>query len=153
MIKIGNNNFLNLKDIANEFNIQTKDLMATLDKERIKYTYLSDTPYILESEFLKLFKSQDEIGQVSSKVYPVTEREIMEETIKVLQYKKVISIKELREYLKQTMKLSDEDLIINKNRKDTRFDQKVRNLISHRDGNGLLNYCIYENGYLSLKEE
>ena len=37
MIKIGNNNFFNLKDIANEFNIQTKDLMATLDKERIKY--------------------------------------------------------------------------------------------------------------------
>ena len=153
MIKKGNNNFKNFKDIANEFNIQTKDLMATLDKERIKYTYLADTQYILESEFLKLFKSQDEIGQVSSKVYPVTEREIMEETIKVLQYKKVISIKELREYLKQTMKLSDEDLIINKNRKDTRFDQKVRNLISHRDGNGLLNYCIYENGYLSLKEE
>lgn len=153
MIKIGNNNFLNLKDIANEFNIQTKDLMVALDKERIKYTYLSDTPYILESEFLKLFKLQDEIGQVSSKVYPVTEREIMEETIKVLQYKKTISIKELREYLKQTMKLSDKDLIINKNRNDTRFDQKVRNLISHRNGNGLLKYCIYENGYLSLKEE
>lgn len=153
MIKIGNNNFLRLKDIAEEFNVDVKSLAATLDKEKIKYTYLGDIPYVLESEFLRLFKSQDEIGQVVTKVYPITEREIMEETIKILHHKKVISIKELREYLKQTMNLSEEDLIINKNRKDTRFDQKVRNLISHREGNGLLEYCIYENGYLRLKED
>lgn len=153
MIKIGNNNFLRLKDIAEEFNVDVKSLAATLDKEKIKYTYLGDIPYVLESEFLRLFKSQDEIGQVVTKVYPITEREIMEETIKILHHKKVISIKELREYLKQTMNLSEEDLIINKNRKDTRFDQKVRNLISHRESNGLLEYCIYENGYLRLKED
>lgn len=153
MIKIGNNNFLKLKDIADEFNVDIKEIINTLDRGQIKYTYLADIPYILESEFLKLFKSQDEIGQVVSKVYPVTEKEIMEETIKILHQKKIISIKDLREYLKQTMKLSEEDLIINKNRKDTRFDQKVRNLISHRNGNGLLKYCIYEKGYLSLKEE
>lgn len=153
MIKLGNNNFLRLKDIAEEFNVDVESLVATLDKEKIKYTYLGDIPYVLESEFLRLFKSQDEIGQVIQKVYPITEREIMEETIKILHHEKVISIKELREYLKQTMNLSEEDLIINKNRKDTRFDQKVRNLISHRDGNGLLEYCIYENGYLRLKED
>lgn len=153
MVKIGDNNFFDLLEIANEFNVQTEDLIAKLDKEKIKYTYLADIPYILESEFLRLFKSHDEIGNVSKKVHPVTEREIMEETINVLEYKKVISIKDLREYLKQNMKLSETDLIINKNRKDTKFDQKVRNLISHRDNNGLLNYCIYENGILSLKEE
>ena len=153
MIKLGNNNFLRLKDIAEEFNVDVESLVATLDKEKIKYTYLGDMPYVLESEFLRLFKAQDEIGQVIQKVYPITEREIMEETIKILHHEKVLSIKELREYLKQTMNLSEEDLIINKNRKDTRFDQKVRNLISHRDGNGLLEYCIYENGYLRLKED
>lgn len=153
MISIGNNNFLSLEDVANKFNIEIKDLIAALDRGKIKYTYLADIPYVLESEFLSLFKSEEKIGQVSTKVYPITEREIMDETIKILQYKKVISIKDLREYLKQSMKLSEEDFIINKNRKDTRFDQKVRNLISHRGSNGLLNYCIYENGYLSLKEE
>lgn len=153
MIKIGNNHFLRLKDIADEFNIDIKELIIALDRGKIKYTYLADIPYVLESEFLRLFKSQDEIRQVASKVYPTTERQIMEETIKILHHKKIISIKDLREYLKQTMKLSEEDLIINKNRKDTRFDQKVRNLISHREGNGLLEYCIYENGYLRLKEE
>lgn len=153
MIKIGNNSFLRLKDIADEFNVDIKELITTLDREKIKYTYLADIPYVLESEFLKLFKSQDESSKVVSKVYPITEREIMEETIKILHHKKVISIKELREYLKQTMKLSEEDLIINKNRKDTKFDQKVRNLISHRNNNGLFKYCVYENGYLRLKEE
>ena len=153
MIKIGNNNFFSLKDIANEFNVKVEDIQSVLDKEGIKYLYLVGVPYVLESEFLRLFKSQDQITQIISKVHPVTEREIMDETIKMLNSKKIISIKDLREYLKHTMKLSEEDLIINKNRKDTRFDQKVRHLISHRNSNGLLKYCIYENGYLRLREE
>ena len=50
------------------------------------------------------------------------------------------------------MKPDGEDLIINKNRKDSKFTQKVRNMISHRDTNGLLEFCTYSrekgNGFL-----
>ena len=53
------------------------------------------------------------------------------------------------------MDLSEEDLEINKNRTDTKFDQKVRNLIYHRDSNGLTKYCDYKKigkeGFLKLK--
>ena len=153
MISIGKNNFLSLEEVSAKFNIEVNTLIEVLNEKKIKYTYLGDIPYVLECEFLRLFKSEHENLKTTKKVYPITEKQIMEETVKLLRSKKRITIKELRECLKEVMTLSDEDLIINKNRKDTRFDQKVRNLISHREGNGLLEYCIYENGYLSLKEE
>lgn len=153
MISIGNNNFFSLEEISEKFNIQVNIIINVLEQKKIKYIYLGDIAYVLECEFLSLFKSEDKNSKILKRVYPITEKEILEETIKILHSKKRLTIKELREYLKEVMTLSDEDLIINKNRKDTRFDQKVRNLISHREGNGLLEYCIYENGYLSLKEE
>lgn len=157
MISIGSNNFLALNEIASKFNIQEEILISMFNELRIKYMYLGGEGYVLESEFINLFKqvegnNQKTNVQASRKMYPITEREILIETINVLRDKKRISIRELRECLKENMNLSEEDLIINKNRNDTRFDQKVRNLVSHRDGNGLLNYCNYENGYLILKE-
>jgi len=105
------------------------------------------------NNFLELKEIASKFNIQEETIYPVTEREILIETINILRDKKRISIRALREYLKENMNLSEEDLIINKNRNDTRFDQKVRNLVSHRDGNGLLNYCNYENGYLILKED
>lgn len=158
MISIGSNNFLALKEIASKFNIQEETLISMFNELRIKYMYLGGEGYVLESEFINLFKQVDGNDtktnvQAPRKMYPITEREILIETINILRDKKRISIRELREYLKENMNLSEEDLIINKNRNDTRFDQKVRNLVSHRDGNGLLNYCNYENGYLILKED
>ncbi|MDI9210529.1 hypothetical protein [Clostridium butyricum] len=158
MISIGSNNFLALKEIASKFNIQEETLISMFNELRIKYMYLGGEGYVLESEFIKLFKQVEGNDtktnvQALRKMHPITEREILIETINILRDKKRISIRELREYLKENMNLSEEDLIINKNRNDTRFDQKVRNLVSHRDGNGLLNYCNYENGYLILKED
>ncbi|WP_195604000.1 hypothetical protein [Clostridium tyrobutyricum] len=158
MISIGSNNFLALKEIASKFNIQEETLISMFNELRIKYMYLGGEGYVLESEFINLFKQVEGNDtktnvQAPRKMYPITEREILIETINILRDKKRISIRELREYLKENMNLSEEDLIINKNRNDTRFDQKVRNLVSHRDGNGLLNYCNYENGYLILKED
>lgn len=153
MISVGNNNFVSLNELGEKFNVDKDVIISILDDKKIKYMYLGEIGYVLESEFIRLFKSQEIYSQASKRTYPITEKEILEATIKILHNKNRISIRELREYLKETMTLSDEDLMINKNRKDTRFDQKVRNLVSHREGNGLMEYCNYENGFLSLKED
>jgi hypothetical protein len=158
MVSIGNNNFLALEEIASNFNISKDIIISVLNENDIKYIVIDYEGYVLESEFLNLFKAKyDTVSkknvQATNKKYAVTERQILDETINILHYKKRISIKELREYLKENMCLSEEDLIVNKNRNDTRFDQKVRNLVSHRNGNGLMEYCEYENGYLILKED
>ncbi|MCB2312327.1 hypothetical protein LGL55_13265 [Clostridium tagluense] len=158
MISIGNNNLLSLKEITASFNISEDTVVSVLSENNIKYVNLGNEGYVLESEFINLFKNNSinyskETGQVGNRRYPITEREILVEAIKILRDKKSISIKELREYLRGNMNLSDDDLIINKNRNDTKFDQKVRNLISHRSGNGFMEICDYKDGYLFLKEE
>lgn len=158
MIKISNNIFFSIEEIALKFNVKEEIIIKAFDKNKMKYMYLGNVAYVLESEFINLFRDIEDQGnkksiQTVNKLYPVSEREILTETINILKYKKKISIKELRDYLKETMSLAEEDLIINKNRKDTRFDQKVRNLVCHRSGNGLMQYCDYENGFLILKEE
>lgn len=155
MIKIGNNIFFSLEEITSEFDVKEEELTLKLNEADIKYIYLNNKGYVLESEFLSLFKELENVDEEisSNKIYPVSEKEILDETLNVLYKKKEISIKNLREYLKDNMKLSEQDLIINKNRSDTKFDQKVRNLISHRKGNGLLQYCEYKDGKLILKED
>lgn len=72
-----------------------------------------------------------------------TEQEIMEVAIKVIEEYGELNTTELKEILNDIMQPDGEDLIINKNRNDTKFDQKVRNMISHRDNNDLYKYFEY----------
>lgn len=72
-----------------------------------------------------------------------SEQEIMEEAIKVLEEYGELNVTELKEILNDIMQPSEEDLQINKNRNDTKFDQKVRNMISHRNNNDLYKYFNY----------
>jgi len=72
-----------------------------------------------------------------------TEQEIMEVAIKVLEEHGELNTTELKEILNDIMQPSGQDLQINKNRNDTKFDQKVRNMISHRDSNDLYKYFNY----------
>lgn len=72
-----------------------------------------------------------------------SEQEIMEVAIKVLEEYGELNTTELKEVLNDIMNPSGEDLEINKNRNDTKFDQKVRNMISHRDSNDLYKYFNY----------
>ena len=155
MKRIGNNDFLSLTEIANSLGTQEDSVRLLLEENAIPYVMIEDEGYVLEDEFLKMFKRNNYENKMlkEKRVYPITEKEILAETIEILKIKRKISITELREYLKQTMQLSEEDLSINMNRNDTKFDQKVRNLVSHRNSNGLFQYCKYENGFLYLKED
>lgn len=72
-----------------------------------------------------------------------SEKEIMEQSIKILEEYGELSTTELKNILNQVMQPSGEDLIINMNRNDTKFDQKVRNMISHRKSNDLYKYFEY----------
>ncbi|MCR1822112.1 hypothetical protein [Terrisporobacter muris] len=157
MIKIGSNNFLTIEEIAEGFNVDVDKVYELFTKYDVKSIQFNGNMYVLENEFLKIFTEEPSIYKVNdnNKKYPVTEKQILTEAISLLQHTGQLSIKELRERLKETMDLSEEDLQINKNRNDTKFDQKVRNLISHRDSNGLIEYCDYEKigkeGFLKLK--
>ncbi|WP_294126697.1 DUF3883 domain-containing protein [uncultured Clostridium sp.] len=86
-----------------------------------------------------------------------TEQEIMEVAIKVIEEYGELNTTELKEILNDIMQPDGEDLIINKNRNDTKFDQKVRNMISHRDNNDLYKYFEYRKdgrvGILTSKSE
>lgn len=74
-----------------------------------------------------------------------TEQEIMEVAIKVLEEHGELNTTKLKKILNDIMQPSGEDLQINKNRNDTKFDQKVRNMISHRKKNDLYKYFNYSN--------
>lgn len=84
-----------------------------------------------------------------------SEVEILKVAIKLLEENGQMTTTELKEALRDEMKPSMDDLKINVNRNDTKFDQKVRNMISHRETNDLLVYCTYErkgnNGLLTSK--
>ncbi|MEG0051393.1 MAG: DUF3883 domain-containing protein [Terrisporobacter sp.] len=80
-----------------------------------------------------------------------TEQEIMEVAIKILEEYGELNTTELKEILNDIMQPSGEDLQINKNRSDTKFDQKVRNMVSHRDTNDLYKYFDYsKNGRVGI---
>jgi NAD kinase len=84
-----------------------------------------------------------------------SEVEILAVAIKILEESGELTTTELKEALIVEMKPSGEDLQINLNRNDTKFEQKVRNMVSHRASNELLNYCDYRrsgnNGILKAK--
>lgn len=84
-----------------------------------------------------------------------SEKEILAVAIKILEETGEMTTTELKEALMDEMTPSGNDLVINLNRNDTKFEQKVRNMISHRDHNELLMYCEYErfgrNGILRSK--
>jgi predicted restriction endonuclease len=60
---------------------------------------------------------------------------------------------ELIEALTEYFRPEGEDAKILAGRKDTKFSQKVRNLKSHRDSNGMAQWTIYDNGAYTLTEE
>lgn len=160
MIKIGSHNFLTVEEIGEGFNVDLDKVYELFKKYGVKSIKFDGNMYVLESEFLKIFTEKELTEEVNdnykkNKKYPVTEKQILTEAISLLQHTGQLSIKELRERLKETMNLSEEDLEMNKNRNDTKFDQKVRNLISHRYSNGLMKCCDYEKigkeGFLKLK--
>lgn len=151
---------MTIKEISEGFSVDVDKIYETFIKYGIKSIQFDGNMYVLENEFLKIFTGEPSIHKAkynhkNDKKYPVSEKQILIEAISLLQNAGKISIKELRERLKETMDLSEEDLQINRNRNDTKFDQKVRNLISHRDSNGLTKYCDYEKigkeGFLKLK--
>lgn len=158
MVTLGKNNFFSLLEISETFQTDMETIRNLLEVSQVTSIQVGSIEYVMESEFLKVFGSLDNdlSNELIDNIYPVTEREIMIATIEQLRLYKRLSIKALKEILKQEMKLSDIDNEILKNRKDTKFDQKVRNLISHRDHNGLQEYCNYVKdgrmGYLELKE-
>lgn len=84
-----------------------------------------------------------------------SEREILAVAIKLLEESGEMSTTELKEALFDEMNPDGNDLAINLNRNDTKFDQKVRNMVSHRQNNDLLKYCEYrrvgQNGILRSK--
>ncbi len=73
-----------------------------------------------------------------------TEAEIMLKAAKVIEESGSITTTELIEVLVIEMKPSGDDLLINKNRNDTKFSQKVRNMVSHRETNRLHDFCTYK---------
>lgn len=158
MKRVGNNNFFSLEEIASKFNMTQDEVALLFDRYNIKYISMGRLYYVLEGEFISLFQSNtksinDAKEENKRRKYPITEKEILNATVELLSYRKEISIKELREYLKETMDLTEEDFQMNRNRCDTKFDQKVRNLVSHRTTNGLDRFCIYNEGCLILKED
>lgn len=72
-----------------------------------------------------------------------TEQEIMEVAIMVIEEYGELNTTELKDILNDIMQPNGKDLIINKNRNDSKFDQKVRNMVSHRDTNDLYRYFDY----------
>lgn len=83
------------------------------------------------------------------------EQEILAIAIKILEETGKMTTTELKEALVVEMDPTDNDIMINSSRNDTKFDQKVRNMISHRQNNELLKYCEYQrsgtNGILRSK--
>lgn len=83
------------------------------------------------------------------------EQEILAVAIKILEETGEMTTTELKEALVVEMEPTDNDIMINSSRNDTKFDQKVRNMISHRQNNELLKYCEYQrsgrNGILRSK--
>lgn len=84
-----------------------------------------------------------------------TEKEIISVSIKLIEEAGEMTTTELKESLHIEMKPSGNDLEILQGRKDTKFDQKVRNMVSHRKNNDLLIYFDYRregsNGVLTSK--
>ncbi|MDE5411774.1 DUF3883 domain-containing protein [Alkalihalobacterium chitinilyticum] len=72
-----------------------------------------------------------------------TEREILVVAKKILEETGEMTTTELKEALMIEMQPDGNDLQINLNRNDTKFEQKVRNMVSHRENNDLLKYCEY----------
>ncbi|MFV8830264.1 DUF3883 domain-containing protein [Alkalihalobacterium sp. APHAB7] len=72
-----------------------------------------------------------------------TEREILVVAKKLLEESGEMTTTELKEALLIEMEPDGNDLQINLNRNDTKFEQKVRNMVSHRENNELLKYCEY----------
>lgn len=83
-----------------------------------------------------------------------TEKEIIKETLHIIEEHGEMTITELKLLLHDAMQPSGEDLAPLKNRKDLKFDQKVRNMISHRDYNQLSTYFSYDkdSGLIRLKQ-
>ena len=81
----------------------------------------------------------------------ITESKLVNTTREILRSTKEISIKELRRRLSYTFYPRDEEKRRLQDRNDTAFDQKVRNMISHRNSNGILEFADYTSNLLTSK--
>lgn len=160
MIKLGENTFFELKEIAEQFSVDLASIEEVLMNNHVKIVEISNIKYVLESEFVKMFSA----NQLESTIIrtrhinaPITEKEILVKTIELLKINEKLTISQLRQMLKDEMTLTEEDLTVLKNRNDTKFDQKVRNLIAHRGTNDLDKYCTYhkngKNSFLTLRAD
>ena len=156
MIVLGNNNFYSIDELAKIFLICQDELRPIFLINNIIFKKIGNYEYVLEEEFLKLFKNDAKLVS-EIRVDSTSEKEILAESLKILKEHKTITVSQLRTELKKRMALSQNDMEVLKGRTDTRFDQKVRNLVSHRENNSLADYCTYErcgrDGILILKEE
>ncbi|MHA5068399.1 hypothetical protein [Cetobacterium somerae] len=81
----------------------------------------------------------------------ITESQLVNTTREILRRQKEISISELRARLWNTFCPTGEDTKLLKDRNDAAFDQKVRNLVSHRSTNGLEEFANYSSNLLVSK--
>lgn len=82
----------------------------------------------------------------------IKENQLIEATKQILRSEKNITITELRNRLKVTFCPQGDDLNILKNRNDLAFDQKVRNIVSHRETNGLAEFAEYRHPNLLISK-
>lgn len=81
----------------------------------------------------------------------ITENQLVETTRQILRREKEITISELKIRLWATFCPTGEDLKALEGRNDFSFDQKVRNMVSHRDRNGINEFAEYSYNLLISK--
>lgn len=171
MIVIGDYSFLEVDFLAQRFGVPVEEFLKMLQSNKVKYINIGVKYFVREDEFLSLF-TWDGIIEKSvisrdieveeqpihkEQVMPITESQILIETINIVKEYKNVTMGQLKQLLRERMILSEEDNMILAGRSDTKFDQKVRNLVAHRHKNTLDQYCEYEKkgrlGVLRIKEE
>lgn len=81
----------------------------------------------------------------------ITESQLVETTKQILRRERQITISELRDRLWATFCPTGEDLKKLEGRNDFAFDQKVRNMVSHREKNKLQEFAEYQSNLLISK--
>lgn len=82
-----------------------------------------------------------------------TEKELIAPALYLISKYPGITMAEIIKKIEYTMNPTGNDAEILSGRKDTHFSQKVRNLKSHRDYNGMAEYTDLRNGHYYLTEK
>ena len=83
----------------------------------------------------------------------ITESELILPALYIIEYRGEATTSDLIKELTSVFNPTGEDAEILKGRSDTKFSQKVRNLVSHRDTNHMLEYTEFNNGIYTLTDE